>query len=1350
MGKTRSQGDLVSDNRLGVGTDSIGIGTTNPIANIEVRGDAKIGALEVGIGNTDVIVTGDMRVTGILTVGSSSLTLDGTNDVVNVGTALTLGHTQGVQFHTQNLHSDGFEVNNINASGVITATSFVGDGANLTGLQAGYFEKTDAGINTSTNLGIGTTNPTSALTVSGDANITGVVTATSFVGNMTGDATGLSGSPSITVTDITASGNVSIAGTLTYEDVTNVDSVGLITARSGVDVTGNITVTGTVDGRDVATDGSKLDGIESGATADQTAAEIRTLVESATDSNVFTDADHTKLDGIESNATADQTASEILTSIKTVDGAGSGLDADTVDGVQGASFLRSDADDAASGQIKINDGSANPLELERSSQVGIEFNDTSVGSRYLGVNSGNLYYGSNLNHGINSKVWHAGNDGSGTGLDADTVDGIQATSFLRSDVSDSYTGSQLIFTSTGVDCMHYGGEGWQVSSSDAAYQRVDARDDGTNYSRLHWYGVSDSGATSNFRHAYYDGAAYINVTSSSSTLNFQRTTGTASLQVHGNTVWHAGNDGSGSGLDADTLDGINSGSFLRSNANDSASGTLTFTNTVTIDHNTGPLLKLSATNSSPWVLELHRDDIGSSRVFEHNPGNGVGWVLEHVPYFYASGNYYVPWHSGNDGSGSGLDADLLDGKHHTNFGATLATYGTTAGASGRIRCTAPFNTNSGHMFQVTVSIYSSYQVHTYVVGGYMYSSTNQWYSPTCIYTGNGSPDIYVGRDANGKAYISIANGSYTGVRVHNMTLGYYTNATDIYDPWTITIDGGNENSASVTTSTVWHAGNDGSGSGLDADTLDGINSASFLRSDADDNTTGKLVIGGNYTNNAYNSVSSTRLLFGGGNDQNNYFIGTNLENYGGNYTKLDLRWHTGIRMGAQPSYGGTRIFNNEDLSTLLFSVGRGDGNTRVESGALYITGNTAWHAGNDGSGSGLDADTVDGMHASSFLTSGDVKFDDDDQLHFGTSVVSGGNYPLRAYYSSSETLTRVRMSRDVVFDFEIDGDTIMRLHRDVASEGCVIIGTSTNNNDFVSAKLFVNEPAYIGGLRIHNGRVVQAPDGYRNSIIGDSARTFGSANGSDNTCIGYAAGRDMSTGVYNTQLGSNSQRKVTSGSYGTYVGAQAGYNKTTGNNCTAIGYRADYYLQNGNSNTTYGYTNTTCLGNDSRISGSNQVQLGNSSTTTYAYGSVQNRSDARDKTDIRDTLLGLDFINRLRPVDFRWDYRDDYFDEVSDDEDVVDDTDSNNVFNQYHLEPVSKDGSRSRTRFHHGLIAQEVKEVMDEIDIDFAGYQDHSFNDGVDVLTIGYTELIGPMIKAIQELKTENDSLRQRLDNAGL
>ena len=59
----------------------------------------------------------------------------------------------------------------------------------------------------------------------------------------------------------------------------------------------------------------------------------------------FTSADHTKLNGIETGATADQTAAQILTAIKTVDGGGSGLDADLLDGISSGSFLRSDATD---------------------------------------------------------------------------------------------------------------------------------------------------------------------------------------------------------------------------------------------------------------------------------------------------------------------------------------------------------------------------------------------------------------------------------------------------------------------------------------------------------------------------------------------------------------------------------------------------------------------------------------------------------------------------------------------------------------------------------------------------------------------------------------------------------------------------------------------------------------------------------------------------------------------------------------------------------------------------------------------------------------------------------------------
>ncbi len=70
----------------------------------------------------------------------------------------------------------------------------------------------------------------------------------------------------------------------------------------GLEVAGDITVDGTVDGRDIATDGTKLDGIEAGATADQTASEIKTAYESNANTNAFTDTQVTKLSGIATGA----------------------------------------------------------------------------------------------------------------------------------------------------------------------------------------------------------------------------------------------------------------------------------------------------------------------------------------------------------------------------------------------------------------------------------------------------------------------------------------------------------------------------------------------------------------------------------------------------------------------------------------------------------------------------------------------------------------------------------------------------------------------------------------------------------------------------------------------------------------------------------------------------------------------------------------------------------------------------------------------------------------------------------------------------------------------------------------
>ena len=89
-----------------------------------------------------------------------------------------------------------------------------------------------------------------------------------------------------------------------------------------------VAATTSVPGSMSAADKTKLDGIETSATADQTNAEIRAAVEAASDSNVFTDADHTKLNAIEASATADQTSAEIRTLVESATDSNVFTDAD--------------------------------------------------------------------------------------------------------------------------------------------------------------------------------------------------------------------------------------------------------------------------------------------------------------------------------------------------------------------------------------------------------------------------------------------------------------------------------------------------------------------------------------------------------------------------------------------------------------------------------------------------------------------------------------------------------------------------------------------------------------------------------------------------------------------------------------------------------------------------------------------------------------------------------------------------------------------------------------------------------------------------------------------------------------
>jgi hypothetical protein len=125
-----------------------------------------------------------------------------------------------------------------------------------------------------------------------------------------------------------------------------------------------------------------------------------------------------------------------------------------------------------------------------------------------------------------------------------------------------------------------------------------------------------------------------------------------------------------------------------------------------------------------------------------------------------------------------------------------------------------------------------------------------------------------------------------------------------------------------------------------------------------------------------------------------------------------------------------------------------------------------------------------------------------------------------------------------------------------------------------------------------------------------------------------------------------------------------------------------------------------------------------------ANGTIQT-SDARQKKDITDTNLGLDFINKLRPVSYKW--------IVGGNSVEVSESDNENEVVKRTI--TANEGKRN----HYGLIAQEVKEVLG--DIDFGGYV---YDEETDTMALRYDQFISPMIKAIQELTQKVNALENK------
>lgn len=590
-------------------------------------------------------------------------------------------------------------------------------------------------------------------------------------------------------------------------------------------------------------------------------------------------------------------------------------------------------------------------------------------------------------------------------LNADFLDGLNSTQFLRSDASGTLSGTLTLANSSAqliLDHATQNDQRWALYSwaSGLNIYPIDA-------ASTIFIGRDGQSTTVDLYNISNVAIAGTNILNSSRQLS--------NVTFGGNTIWHAGNDGAGSGLDADLLDGISSGSFLRSDANDSASGTYSFSgggndasNTPTLDLTAGyisvshdeVLLKFdqgqkmitsndgqgnfniraghdndalhvdSASGTSGMAaITLDSDGVDGQINLYVGPRRAAGqtanadyglsvergtsglkWRTGSATYGGSLTTAYTVWHSGNDGSGSGLDADTIDGLNQStsNTANTIVSRdGSGNFSAGTITATLSGNASTATLVNGT--------------SGHIERKDDRIIEPNSITSGRMQFGFTSWANNNSAPYAD-----YLHLRSYTDSSGGLDNLVMFKkDGIGMRIWQQSWNSASAYSSyaDVWTNTNDGSGSGLDADLLDGIDSGSFLRSDANDSFSGNL------TNNGNNHIT-----FGPNSSWGKYLrIGSN--GYGGDANTASLATTDGnLHMDAA---AGNGMYLNYYAGTTGVGFGNGAGGIVAwmgPDGDLWKgtgdnNGSKYWHAGNDGAGSGLDADYLDGLSSASFLRS---------------------------------------------------------------------------------------------------------------------------------------------------------------------------------------------------------------------------------------------------------------------------------------------------------------------------------------------------------------------------------------------